>query len=295
MPIENPEQEPTLNPRRQSYPVEKLEADLGGPIDPPFEIHVIGRDESRHFGQLERDLSDSARALGLEMPAETEAYTDFTRNRLRQLAGSIWLRERSLLRRILGDEAAERGEIEEAALGGLTESEKVAYFGQTPSRSDDLGYSEAKVKLEAALTADQSGGRIFAVKPTTFQTFEHLFGEDDEPVGMEFGTIDLAASPITRTTETLHFSDTEAPGHDLEADAQRNELEAALPTEVKAVSIRNLTSFRSGLSEFNRRLDLLAGLDDLKLRAAVLNGTGLDSLLSSGNDAGMSPEFWSWE
>ena len=295
MTIEHPEQEPDLTPHVPSYPVEQLEAALEGQIDPPFEPHVIGRDESRSFGELERGMFDAAKKLGLEGGAEREAYIDFTQNRLRQLTGSIWLRERSLLRRILVDEAAERGEIEVDAIGGLTDSERAAYFDQTTSGSEELGYAETKVQLEAALSANQAGGRIFAVKPNKYQTFEPLFSTDGEPVGMEFETINLAARPITRTTETLHFSDPESPGHSLDADAELNEIESALLSEAKEVSIISLSSFRPGLSEFNRRLDVLAGLDDLKLRAAVLNGTWLDETFSSDPEAGLPSEFRSWE
>ncbi len=259
---------------------------------------MIGRDESRKFGELERGLFAAAQQLGVETPSVLEAHTDLVQNRLRQLTGSIWLRERALMRRIIGEAGAEQGEIEEAAIGGLTDTEKAAYFDQTTRTSvetDELDYSKVKVRMEAALTADLAGRRLFGVHPDRYEYFLPFYGEGGQTAGMQFEAIDLTLRPATRRTETLHFSEADSPGHNAAADAELNYLEAAQPAQIETVSAINLVAFRSDLSEANRRLDALGALDDLKLRAAVLNGTGLDKIFSTSPEADLTAEFRSWE
>jgi len=295
MSTEHPEQEPGLTPHPPTYPVDRLEEALGAPINPEFEPHIIGRDESRSFGKLEQRMSGAIHQIGLAPESGLEAFVDLTQNRLRQLTGSIWLRERALMRRLLGDEAAEQGEMQEDAIGGLTDSEKAAYVDSSILASDELDYSAVKVQMEHALSTGIYGRRMFGVRPDRYMYYLPLHSATGEPAGMQLETVNLAAHPVTRRTEAIYFTEPGSPGHDPAADAERNQLEASLLPEIETVWEGNLIAFRYDLSEANRRLDVLSGLDDLKLRSAVLNGTGLDELFPVDSEEAPLPDQRSWE
>ena len=228
--------------------------------------------------------------MGLATDQIQEAHSDLSGNRLHQLSGSIWLREREIIRRIIGEEAYAQGVIEEEAIATPTPQEKNAYAQGLSLATDALDYGSVKFLVEQTVRTGLIGLQTFAFRSEGFMAYERI------ATGMKIHTIKFLPGEVTREIELFYTSDAAEPTQEDADNAILTAYESELsPPQPEALSAINLTAFRSGLSEANRRLDKLAQLGDLPLRSAVLNGAGLETIFPTQLDVSAEDEYRSWE
>ncbi|MBW4061107.1 hypothetical protein HJC99_00845 [Candidatus Saccharibacteria bacterium] len=242
-------------PTPPSHDVRAAEAALGFAIAPPVMPHRIEAEESK----LMMPQIESAFRLAdgdFDAATQIEIAGDTATNRSHELLGSLWVREHELITRLLGQEATEAGEMSTLAFGGLSSDERRKYLAGDTGAS--TSYDKVKSELEHLIAEGLTDQPVSFVSPNKVTYLGRRISATGADV-IEAIIYQFAAGDVTQVRETIVFGPDEADDSDVLTPE-------ATPEPLNVVQKNALIQ---ALAEANRRLAVLASLDNQTLAAAV--------------------------